>query len=222
MDLGLIIFDCDGTLVDSEIIHNTVVADIMTGMGYPQFDLAYTLAHFAGKGMKDVVESIERDIGEKLPGSFLPDYTRMVGMEMERSLKTLAGVHDVLPLCHERFEICVASNGERPNVLTALKATKLDPYFADDRIFTPEMVAHPKPAPDMFLLAAERMSVRPAQTVVIEDSVTGVRAGKAAGMTVIGITAAYHDKDDHAAALRAAGAKEIIGEFGHLSRLIGL
>lgn len=221
MNFDLVIFDCDGTLVDSEVIHNRSISDLLTGMGHSRFNLDYTLTHFAGKGMEEVLRHLEREIGG-LSAGFLQDYVRMVEQRMESALQVLPGVHDVLNGLRGQIRSCVASNGELANVRTAIRVTGLDAYFSSDVIFTKDMVARPKPAPDLFLYAAERFKTSPPQTVVIEDSVTGVTAGKAAGMIVIGITAAYHDKEGHGAALREAGADHIVNAFAHIPGLMGL
>lgn len=220
MSFDLIIFDCDGTLVDSEIIHNQSISDLLTGMGHSRFDLAYTLEHFVGKGMEEVFRHLEGEIGHPLPAGFLPDYVRMVEQRMESSLKVIDGVHDVLAGLPEKIKKCVASNGEMSNVTTAIRVTGLDTYFPSNLIFTKDMVARAKPAPDLFLHAAAKTGVLPSRAVVIEDSVTGVIAGKAAGMVVIGLTAVCHDKNDHEAALRAAGADHVIDRFSHVTNLV--
>lgn len=222
MPFDLIIFDCDGTLVDSEVIHNQSISDLLTGMGHSRFDLEYALAHFVGKGMEEVFRHLEAEIGSSLPARFLPDYVRMVEQRMESSLKAIDGVHEVLAGLPEKIKKCVASNGEMSNVTTAIRVTGLEPYFPSALIFTKDMVARAKPAPDLFLHAAAKTGVHPSRAVVIEDSVTGVRAGKAADMVVIGLTAASHDKKSHDAALRAAGADHVVDRFVDIANLVNL
>jgi beta-phosphoglucomutase-like phosphatase (HAD superfamily) len=109
--------------------------------------------------------------------------------------------------------MCVGSNGERLNVTRIIEAAGFTRFFPDAHIFTKDMVKHAKPAPDLFLLAAEKMGVPPKRTLVIEDSPTGTAAGVAAGMTVVGFTGAAHDHAAQAKLLRAAGAHHVTADF---------
>jgi HAD superfamily hydrolase (TIGR01509 family) len=220
MTYDLIIFDCDGTLVDSEYLHNKVVADLLTGMGYSKYDVAYTLNAFAGKGMGEVVRTVEEEIGQTLPASFIPDYVRQVNERLHELMRPIEGVLETIHHCNARVKICIGSNGEHDNVLALVNAAGLGPYFPPQTIFTKDMVTHAKPAPDLFLHAAEKMGVSPARTLVIEDSVTGATAGIAAGMTVIGFTATAHDRAAQEKALRAAGVGHIIDRFVDISLFI--
>jgi HAD superfamily hydrolase (TIGR01509 family) len=217
MKYDLIIFDCDGTLVDSEYLNNKAVADLLAERGLPQYDVAYALEHFAAKTMKEVREIVLRDTGIVLPDSFSADFVARVQAALPTELKMIEGVLETLEALHVEIPVCVASNGERSNVRTCLEIAGLTPFFPDARVFTKNMVKHPKPAPDLFLLAAEKMGAAPARTLVVEDSVTGATAGKAAGMTVVGLTAAAHDPAAQEAALRAAGADYVTRTFADIT-----
>lgn len=120
-------------------------------------------------------------------------------------------------------KICVASNGERSSVIKSLKMTGLYEAFdgGEDHIFTKIQVENAKPAPDLFLFAAEKMDVLPKDCAVIEDSVAGVRAGIAAGMYVLGFTGSHHNPAMHANALKEAGAHRIFSDLIHIADYLG-
>jgi HAD superfamily hydrolase (TIGR01509 family) len=221
MERDLIIFDCDGTLVDSEYLCNKVIADILAGLGLPQYTAEYCVDHFAGLSAPVALSVIARETGRTFPPDIVQIYERGVNENIDQ-LRFIAGVTETLPRLAEKYHLCVGSNGERSTVLLSLKQAKIDHYFPDERVFTKDMVVNAKPAPDLYLLAAQRMGIPPSRVTVIEDTVTGVTAGKAAGMRVIGIMAAYHDKEGHARALKAAGAGDVIDDFTLLGGLLGL
>lgn len=216
----LIIFDCDGTLVDTEYLHNKVVSDHLAVLGYPQFTVEYNLIHFAGKGMETCAAMIEKVIGEILPANFVENYVADVTRRMPELLRNIDGVHEVIEHCQGRMKICVGSNGERANVLRSLEIGGFAEFFPLENVFTKNQVKHGKPAPDLFLLAAERMGATPKRTVVIEDSVTGAAAGVAAGMTVIGFVGTFHDQAAQEKALRAVGAHYVTASFHEIVELI--
>jgi HAD superfamily hydrolase (TIGR01509 family) len=222
MNYDLIIFDCDGTLVDSEYLNNKAVADLLAELGLPQYDVAYALEHFAARTMKEVREIVLRDTGIVLPDSFSADFVARVQAVLPTELKIIEGVLETLQALHVRIPVCVASNGERSNVRTCLEIAGLTPFFPDACVFTKNMVKHPKPAPDLFLLAAQTMGADPSRTLVVEDSVTGTMAGKAAGMTVAGMTAAAHDPIAQGAALRAVGADYITHNFADIAGFLAV
>ncbi len=213
MSYDLIIFDCDGTLVDSEYLNNKVTTDLLAELGLPQYDLDYALKHFAGRTLTDIGQDIHAETGVRLPPEFMDNYVRGVKAGMPSLLKAIEGVAATLEKIEPHIKICVGSNGERSNVLDSIHHAGLGRFFPDDHVFTKSMVRHPKPAPDLFLLAAERMGAQPAHTLVVEDSATGTKAGIAAGMTVVGLTATFHDREGQAALLREAGAHHIAGRF---------
>ena len=220
MKFDLIIFDCDGTLVDTEYLHNVVIADLLTSLGHPQFTVQHNLEHFAGLGMEAAVAKIEAETGRQLPATFLRDYIAEVTRRFATELKVIEGVLETLARLRGRVKICVASNGEHDNVMASLVAGRLTEFFPDASIFTKAQVAYPKPAPDLFLFAAKKMGADPARTLVIEDSVTGARAGVAAGMTVVGLTAAAHDPEAQGAALRREGVHHLLHRFADVEALV--
>lgn len=190
-----IIFDCDGTLTDSESIHNHAVADTLAALGYPHYDFEYCITHFAGRGMANVVAAVEAQEGIRLPDNFVSSYMNLFLERMENQIKPVAGAPEAVEILSASYKTCVASNGEPENVIRSVQAIGLYPLFGAGRIFTKSQVAQGKPFPDLFLFAAGKMGVAPDKCVVIEDSISGVQAGLSAGMHVIGITTISHDPD---------------------------
>lgn len=207
----LIIFDCDGTLVNSEALNNSVTADMIADAGLPQYDLQYCLDNFAGITLTNIIHILEeRHPGVKFPDDAVALCRQKVAVRMPAELQSVPHAVETVEAIVRDYKTCVASNGERGSVLQSLTLTGLKPFFADEIVFTANMVAHPKPAPDLFLYAAEKMGVAPERCLVIEDSIFGVQAARAAGMDVLGITGVHHDPDHQAVALRENGATDII------------
>lgn len=188
----LIIFDCDGTIVDSETLHNQAVSDVLAGLGYSDYTLEYCLDNFAGKGMTNVIAAIESREAKRLPDDFLEQYRKIVLMQLQKNVKPVPYAVEAVKILAQDYKVCVASNGEREHVLQSVESIGLLDVFGKDAIFTKSQVERGKPFPDLFLYAAEKMGVSPERSIVIEDSLTGARAGVAAGMETIGITAVSH------------------------------
>lgn len=193
----LVIFDCDGVLVDSEPIANRVLAALLTECGLPA-TTEQAMRWFVGHAMPDVLRIAEQRLGQRLPTDFLDRLQTRSAAAFQRELRPIDGVVQLLD--NLPSPNCVASNGPLAKMRASLGATGLLPRF-EGRLFSADDVPHPKPAPDLFLHAASAMHADPRQCIVVEDGVFGVRAAVAAGMGVIG----YADRAD-AAALAAAGA----------------
>jgi HAD superfamily hydrolase (TIGR01509 family) len=204
--MGLIIFDCDGVLVDSEIIAHALVAQMMTDLGHPM-TTAEAVQKFAGRSLVDTLSLIEAKLGRSIPDDLGQRYGRLLLERLRRDLKPIAGVETAIAAlpCTR----CVASSSSLERIRASLQATGLAWLFGAN-IFSATQVAHGKPAPDLYLFAATRMGVAPEHCVVIEDSALGVAAGRAAGMKVIGFTGAAHAADGAAQGLAAAGASSVI------------
>ena len=200
----LVIFDCDGVLVDSEPIAARVISGLLMEVGVPM-DPAACAAAFHGFTMGAVVESVEAAHGVCLDDEFLDECQRRTFKAMSADLTAVAGVREVLDgLSGPR---CVASNGELVKMRHNLGLVGLLDYFGD-ALFCAEQVAHGKPHPDLFLHAAREMDVPPSRAVVVEDSVPGVRGARAAGMTVFGYAPEdAPNADQWRAGLDAVGAK---------------
>lgn len=220
-NFDLIIFDCDGTLVDSELLCNIASSEVLVGAGYPQYTPEYCLQHFVGAGQAAVWQAVMNETGTVLPSDVNQRFIERVAANMNIA-RPAPGIEIVLEALSGTYTICVGSNGERPNVVGALEATGLLPFFSDNRIFTVEDVANPKPAPDLYLHAAAQMGVPPQRCLVVEDSITGATAGVAAGMSVFGYTGLTHDSDAHGPRLRSLGVHKTSADIHDLLAFAGI
>jgi HAD superfamily hydrolase (TIGR01509 family) len=212
MTYDTIIFDCDGTLTDSEYLNNKANADLLAELGFPQYTVEYSMENWVGLTMSVIKARIEEAEGVTLPDSFVPDFIARVSEYQKLYLKPIDGVLDAVKELSRNFKTCVASNGERTNVINSLKMINLFDLFGEDKTFTKIQVARAKPAPDLFLFAAAQLGSDPEKCIVIEDSPSGVMAGIAANMYTIGFTGAHHDNAG-AGKLKAAGAHEICASW---------
>ncbi|NJP49080.1 HAD family hydrolase [Streptomyces sp. SBST2-5] len=189
MRYDLVIFDNDGVLVDSEPISNRHLAAYLTELGHPT-TYEDSIRDYMGSAMHRVHELVEQRSGRKLPEDFDDVFHARVFAAFERELQPVAGVGDVLgKLTADGVRYCVASSGSHERIRVGHRTTGLDRWFGDELIFSSQDVGRGKPAPDLFLYAAERMGVAPERCVVVEDSPLGVQAAVAAGMDVYGFTA---------------------------------
>jgi len=201
----LIIFDCDGVLVDSELLSCQSLADVLALSGI-ELGVEQALELFLGRSTKAVLQHY-RDLGRELPDTFLADLKQKLRQTFASALQPIAGIATVL--AELQLPFCVASSSDLDRVRFSLEMTGLAAYFGD-RLYSAEMVVRGKPAPDLFIYAAEKMGVRPARALVIEDSVSGVQAAKAAGMTVWGFAGGSHYQGrDGRAILQSAGADRV-------------
>jgi len=207
----LLIFDCDGVLVDSEPLACQVDAEVLNGLGLPYTadDIA---RQFVGKSMKDMIARIEAEHGLVLPDDFAARINQALFARFETDLKPIADVRAAILSLPDRR--CVASSSVPERIALSLRVTGLADLF--ENVFSATQVARGKPAPDLFLFAAEKMAARPADCIVIEDSPAGVQAAVAAGMHVIGFTGGGHCGPDHAERLRQAGATVIVERMADL------
>jgi len=196
--LELVIFDCDGVLVDSELLSNRVLAQALAEIGLPM-SLEETIATFMGHSMAACVTLIEERTGRPIPPRFVADFRDRTFEVFRRELRPVPGIESVLDGIN--LPSCVASSGPPEKIHLTLSITGLLPRFAG-RIFSAVEVERGKPHPDLFLHAAHKMGVAPGNCVVVEDSARGVQAAVAAGMRVFG----YADLTD-AGTLAAAGAR---------------
>lgn len=212
--IELVIFDCDGVLVDSERLACQGLVDLLRRYGIAA-DLAYVLEHFQGRSLASLMEHYHA-LDRPLPERFRDELRDWIAHAFRDALQPIAGIDQVLQSLHARaLPYCVASSSDLQRVRLSLHLTGLDAHF-DDRLYTAELVRQGKPAPDLFLYAAERMGIAPQHALVIEDSVSGVLAAKDAGMRVWGFVGGSHYLNrDGRALLRDAGADRI---FDHMSQ----
>ncbi len=176
----LIIFDCDGVLIDSEVISARQLIAELQGYGV-EMDMAFVSRHFLGRSYPVVLREVRERWGVALPERFEADYRARLLAAFEAELRVMEGVAEVIGAL--RLPYCLATSSSPERMRRSLEITGLTRFFAG-RAFTASEVARGKPAPDLFLHAARRMGADPAACVVIEDSLNGVRAGLAAGMEV--------------------------------------
>ena len=208
-----IIFDCDGTLVDSEGITNQVIAEMAGELGI-QMTGEEASSEFGGKTLDGVLYKMKEMSGKEIPDDWLPRLVQMVNDSWESKLRPVKGVREILEII--KIPVCVASNGEPTHVRLSLRLTKLYDFFGE-KIFTASEVKAPKPSPELFLYAAEKMGFEPKECVIIEDSVTGVRAAVNANIRVYGIINNLFSEND----LRNAGAIPFKNML-ELPKLLGL
>lgn len=184
----LVIFDCDGVLIDSEIISaKMLIAEL--ALNGVQIDLDYVALHFLGRSYPVVLKQIRAEFGLDLPADFEARYRDRLLSAFERELRVMPHVTGVLE--HLALPWCVATSSSRPRAERSLEIAGLR-GLVGPRLFTASQVERGKPAPDLFLLAAREMGIAPARSLVIEDSINGVRAGLAAGMEVWRFTGGSH------------------------------
>ncbi|HEY2053238.1 MAG TPA: HAD-IA family hydrolase [Solirubrobacterales bacterium] len=206
----LVIFDCDGVLVDSDRIALRIQAERITALGLPT-TYEDCVRDFLGLGMPGTLRILEERLGRPLPEGWTEDLDAAVREAFRRELRPVAGIAAAL----EEIELpaCVASSGSQEKMRLTLGLTGLRERFAG-RIFSADEVTKGKPAPDLFLLAAERMGAAPGDCVVVEDSPFGAAAAQAAGMAALG-----YAPDDDGEALASEGAK-VFSSMAELPALV--
>jgi HAD superfamily hydrolase (TIGR01509 family) len=214
----LVIFDCDGVLVDSEVIAARVEAELLTQAGYP-ISAEEIAEVYAGLTFKDMLLRIEQQSQKPLQASLIEQAEALIDRRLEREVRMIDGALQGAASVQEPKCICSNSRGERLDLM--LTKTGLKPLF-EGRVFssleTPS--GKPKPAPDVFLYAAAQMQADPANTFVIEDSVHGISGAKAAGMRVIGFTGGAHSYPGHADLLTEAGAETVIRRWADFAGVL--
>lgn len=213
---ALVIFDCDGVLVDSEPISARVMAEmaVEVGLGMTADE---AIARFTGISLGAVLTLLEAELGRPLPPDFRRRLQERDYARFRDSLQPVAGVREMLArLTHPR---CIASSGSFEKMAVTLAVTGLEPLFAP-HIFSASQVAQGKPAPDLFLFAAERMGVPATECIVVEDSVAGIQAARAAGMRALGFAGAGHAGPGYGAKLSAAGADHVFEDMTTLPALL--
>lgn len=212
----LIIFDCDGVLVDSEEITDRILATALTELGL-SISPAETRRQFLGPPLAQVVVDIESQLGHDLGADWIEEFEERRAEAFREELQPMSGAADVVAkLAGAGIAYCTASQARLDSIRVKLEVTGLAPLFADATLFSAEQVLRGKPWPDLFLYAAEAMGVEPIHCVVVEDTTRGVAAAVAAGMRVFGLCSG-DDVDD----LVTAGA-EPLASLRDLPNLVGV
>ncbi len=215
--LGLIIFDCDGVLVDSEPLSMRVLLQTIAEAG-AEIDVAEGYEAFLGKSLATVCDQLRRDYGIDLDAAVLERMRRHLYRAIRRELQPIPGIAEALAGFSQ--PLCVASSSQLERIALSLEVTGLAPYFKGN-LFSASMVTRGKPAPDLFLHAAERMSVAPSNCIVIEDSPAGITAALEAGMAVFGFTGGSHARTEaHHGKLAALDPLAVFDDMRDLPVLI--
>ena len=182
MKYKCIIFDCDGILVDSEEISNSILIQMANEIGV-EIKMEYALENFAGKSLKSCFEHIEKLIKKSLPNTFEKEYRNRTFSAFKTDLKPIKGIHKLLDQI--KIPFCVASSGPTEKIRLNLTTTNLIEKF-ENRIFSSYEIGSWKPNPEIFEYAAKKMGFEPNECVVIEDSLAGIKAGRKGGFDVYG------------------------------------
>ncbi len=214
--LELVIFDCDGVLVDSEVISNDVLARALTAEGLPT-TLAEARRDYQGLLLADIVLCAQAKLGRALPEDWLQRYERDRAEAFHRELRPVPSAAEAVErISAAGVAVCVASQGKLEKTRLSLGLTGLRHLFRDEALFSTYSVPRGKPAPDLFLHAAAAMEAKPPHCAVVEDTPSGITAAVSAGMRALGYLA-----DSEEDALRRAGA-EVLRSLDELPLLLGL
>ena len=214
----LIIFDCDGVLVDSEIIAAEVESKLLTEAGYP-IGVAEMGERFAGMTWQNILLTIERQAAIPLSASLLDKSEKLLDARLARDVKVIDGVKFALSRLRKPYCICSNSSSHRLDMMLSKVGLKeiFAPHIFSAKDLGPDRV---KPKPDIFLHGAAQFGADPARTLVVEDSVHGITGARAAGMRVVGFTGASHSYPSHADRLTEAGAETVISRMSELPDVI--
>ena len=214
----LIIFDCDGVLVDSEIIAAEVESALLTDAGYP-ISVEEMGERFAGMTWQNILLAVEREADIPLSASLLDKSEKLLDARLAQEVKVIDGVK--LMLSRIRKPYCICSNSSAPRLDMMLSKVGLREVFGPYVYSAKDLGAdRVKPKPDIFLHGAKQFKADPARTLVIEDSVHGIAGARAAGMRVVGFTGASHTYPSHADRLTEAGAETVISRMTDLPDVI--
>jgi HAD superfamily hydrolase (TIGR01509 family) len=212
----LIVLDFDGVVADSEILAHAVLAEILTELGAP-VALEALLQTFTGKRFDEVIVLVSEMTGRSVEDCLALGIERRTLARFRGQLKEIAGVRTYLEAFVD-VKRCIASSSSPDRLAVCLDILGLAAAFGPN-VYSASLVAHGKPHPDIFLHAAQQCGVAPTDAIVIEDSVNGIRAAVAAGMTAIGLLAASHIRPGHAERMRNAGAHHVAHSYHEVEQI---
>lgn len=217
-DLDLVIFDCDGTLVDSEFLAAQIESEHLRNAGY-DISAEDFAERFAGMTTKEILFEVEREANIPLQASLLDTTQNELNRRIPLEAEAIWGAHEALAKI--TVPMCVCSNSPKERLEAMLLRTRLNSFFGD-RIYSSREVGsgNPKPSPDVFLHAIDKHDAEADFTIVIEDSEAGVKGACAAGARVIGFTGASHSFPGHADRLIDAGAETVIKRLSDLPAML--
>ena len=213
MPAPVIVFDCDGVLVDSEVIVIEIEAELLTDGGFP-ITADEIAERYVGLSYPDMMRGLESRFGRPVPASLSRDLQEQALLAFEGRLRPVAGISELLT--RHRSARCVASSSEPERITRSLELTGLDHHFDPAHLFSATMVPNGKPAPDLFLHAADALGAAPESCLVIEDSPSGVTAALAAGMDVVGFVGGGHARPSLGRRLAEAGAPLVVDRADRL------
>lgn len=215
--MELLIFDCDGVLVDSEAIAEQVLRERLAAW-LPDLHADDELRRALGMTTQAILDHLAVRSTHALPYDALERIDAAIETRLAAELEAMVGVAAAIDALD--LPLAIVSNSSRRRVAASLASTGLDAQLGEAPLFTAEQVARPKPAPDVYLLAAKSLGIVPEACLVVEDSVSGASAARAAGMTVIGFTGASHIEPGHDARLREAGVWQVLECMAELGALV--
>ncbi|KEG16512.1 HAD family hydrolase [Bartonella bacilliformis] len=218
--IDLIIFDCDGVLVDSEYLLAKIGSQLLKEIGY-EISPEELSERFAGLIFSDILKKIEQEIGKPISAHFIDRMSDLFRAQMKTDLRPINGVKRAIENVKSRYPYCICSNAMKTDIEQMLITVNLFDFFENKIFSAPEVgTKKPKPAPDVFLFAANALGIKPQNTIVIEDSIHGVRSAKAAGMRIIGFTGGSHSYLNHSNDLIDFGAETVINKYAHLPEVL--
>jgi HAD superfamily hydrolase (TIGR01509 family) len=216
MTSDLVIFDCDGVLIDSEPLVSRAHAEMLAHCGYA-ITADVLQERFCGVSDAEMLATIAREQGRALPASYAEEVAARIARDYRTGLAPIPGIRAALARLTR--PVCVASSSPPAQLRLGLEVAGLLEFF-ELCLFSAAMVAHGKPAPDLFLYAAARMGAVPRRCLVVEDSMAGVEAARAAGMTALGFCGGSHCRPGHGDRLLAGGAAHVIRDMRDLPAAI--
>ena len=216
-----IIFDFDGVLLESELELNRLTADLLTGLGHPT-TLDEALEHFTGLAGRDMLRVVEDRIGGPVPDAFHDAMREASRKALEEGIEPIAGAIEFVRALPPGLPKAVASSSSTRWIRTHLDHLGLRDAFEPHLYSGKEHVTRGKPAPDLYLHAADKLGVDVARTAILEDSRVGVQGALASGATVIGIAVGKHCLSGHGDALRDLGTPHVAHSFDEVRSLLGI
>ncbi|MGD9638806.1 MAG: HAD family hydrolase [Alphaproteobacteria bacterium] len=214
--IELIIFDCDGVLIDSEVGGCQTEAKMLSSLG---FKITYQdiVKRFTGMKTEEMYRILQEEQSITIPDNFEDDVMQETLNVFAKTLKPIKGIKQFLK--KNTLPVCIASGSKPERLESTLKITKLYDFFAP-HIFSTNLVRNGKPAPDIFYYCAEKMLIAPVKCLVVEDSPSGIKGAKKAGMNVIGFTGGSHCQTGHNDVLKDAGARCVFSDMKDLAQII--
>jgi HAD superfamily hydrolase (TIGR01509 family) len=216
----LIIFDCDGTLADSELAHNAVLLNRLHAMGLTEYTTEIAMEKFMGKAITDIVDMVETEHNVRFPEGHYKDAQALYKSILPDHINLDVTTRPLLEKLRDNGQkMAVGSNGTRTNVIETIKAAGFDEFFPEDRIFTFEDVENAKPAPDLYLHVCDVMHTNPRHAVVVEDTVAGALAGISGKIDTVGYVGLSH-REGQAQRLKDIGCKHIISSMDEFTKIL--